>query len=240
MLDILGAVMCAGIYTAQLGVLTGHATAPRWAKRLAVGAAVAWGGGVVLTAALGGFLHGATGVVPTPVLAFGVLLAVLLGSFAISQRFRDALLSVPLPALIGLNAARTGGIMFILLGAAGRLSSPFAPAAGGGDILVGVLAIPVALLAAKHASRHAALIRAWNVLGALDLVMAVTIALLSSPGLPFRIFMDGQGTLVMTGLPWIMVPTLIVPFYFLIHATVATKLKALQPVRGEVAMARAN
>jgi hypothetical protein len=240
MLDILGAIMCAGIYTAQLGILTGYATAPSWTKRLAVGAATLWGAGVVLIAALGDFQQGATGVVPTPVLAFGVLLVFLLGSFALSQRFRDAMLSIPLPALIGLNAARTGGIMFILLGAAGRLSSPFAPAAGGGDILVGALAVPAALLAAKHASRHTALIGAWNLLGALDLVMAITIALLSSPGLPLRIFMEGQGTLVMTGLPWIMVPTLIVPFYFLIHLTVATKLKALQTVRSEIAMARAH
>lgn len=240
MLDILGAIMCAGIYTAQIGVLTGFAAAPLRAKRLAVGTAAVWGMIVVLVAALGGFRQGATGVVPTPVLAFGVLLALLLGSFALSQRFRDAMLSIPLPALIGLNAARTGGIMFILLGAAGRLSAPFAPAAGGGDILVGILAIPVALLAARHAGRYTTLIGAWNVLGVLDLVMAVTIALLSSPGLPFRVFMDGDGTLVMTGLPWIMVPALIVPFYFLIHLTVATKLKALQPARRGVAMASAR
>ena len=240
MLDILGAIMCAGIYTAQIGVLTGFAAAPSRTKLRGVAAALVWGAGVVLVAALGGFREGATGVLPAPVLAFGALLALLLGGFALSQRFRHAMLSIPLPALVGLNAARTGGIMFILLGAAGRLSSPFAPAAGGGDILVGVLAIPVALLAARHASRHTALIGAWNVLGALDLVMAITIALLSSPGLPFRVFMDGQGTLVMTGLPWIMVPALIVPFYFLIHLTVAAKLKALQPVRGELTVARAH
>jgi hypothetical protein len=240
MLDILGAIMCAGIYTAQIGTLTALAAAPSQVKRRGLGTAVVWGAGVVSIAALGGFRQGATGVVPAPVLAFGVLLTLLLGSFALSQRFRDAMLSIPLPALIGLNAARTGGIMFILLGAAGRLSSPFAPAAGGGDILVGVLAIPVALLAARHAGRHTALIGAWNLLGTLDLVMAITIALLSSPGLPFRIFMDGQGTLVMTGLPWIMVPALIVPFYFLIHLTVATKLRALQPARGRIAIARAQ
>lgn len=211
MLDIIGAIMCAGIYAAQIGVLGGFAAVPPRTRGRFLGAAIAWGAAVVLIAALGGFEEGVTGPVPAPVLAFAVLLALLIGGFALSSRMRDAMLSIPLPVLVALNAARIGGIMFILLGAAGRLSSPFAPAAGGGDILVGALAIPVALLAMRHAERHAAIIGAWNVLGALDLVMAITIALLSSPGLPFRIFMDGQGTLVMTGLPWIMVPTLIVP-----------------------------
>lgn len=240
MLDILGAIMCAGIYAAQVGVIGGSAAVQARTRRRFLGAAIASGAVIVLIAALGGFREGNTGVLPAPVLAFLVILALLIGSFALSTRVREAMLSVPLPVLIALNAARIGGIMFILLGAAGRLSSPFAPAAGGGDILVGVLAIPVAFLATRRPERYAGIIGAWNILGALDLVMAVTIALLSSPGLPFRIFMDGQGTLVMTGLPWIMVPTLIVPFYFLIHLSIAAKLRELQPERGRLEMARAH
>jgi hypothetical protein len=240
MLDIIGAIMCAAIFAAQVGVLTSFASVARGVRRATLGAALAWGTIIVLIALLGGFRQGTTGPMPAPVLAFAALLALLLGSFALSRRFRDAMLSIPLPALIALNAARIGGVMFLLLGAAGRLSAPFAPAAGAGDIAVGVLAIPVALLAARRAGTHTGIIGVWNVLGALDLVMAVTIALLSSPGIPFRIFMDGAGTLVMTGFPWIMVPALIVPIYFLVHLTVATKLKALQPERGQVIVARAH
>lgn len=240
MLDILGAIMCAGIYAAQIGLVAGFADLPPRTKGRFLGAAIASAAIIVLIAALGGFGEGVTGPVPAPVLAFAVILTLLIGSFALSSRVREAMLSIPLPVLVALNAARIGGIMFILLGAAGRLSSPFAPAAGGGDILVGALAIPVALLAVRRPERHTAVIGAWNLLGALDLVVAITIALLSSPGLPFRIFMDGQGTLVMTGLPWIMVPTLIVPVYFLIHLTVAAKLRELQPARGRLEAARAH
>lgn len=240
MLDIIGAIACSAIYATQIGVLTSFAMVGRGIKRVVLAAALVWGAMIVVLAALGGFRQGATGPVPAPVLAFAVLLVLLLGSFALSPRFRSALLSIPLPALIGLNAARVGGVMFLLLGAAGRLSDPFAPAAGAGDIIVGLLAIPVALMATQRTASRVGLVAAWNVLGALDLVMAVTIALLSSPGLPFRVFMEGEGTLAMTGLPWVMVPTLIVPVYFLIHFTIAAKLRLLQPVSRVATVAQAH
>lgn len=240
MLDLIGAVACTAIYAAQIGVLTGFSASPWGARRTVIAAALVWGAAIVVIAALGGFSQGTTGPVPAPVIAFGALLVLLFGSWALSPRFRQALLSIPLPALIGLNAARTGGVFFLLLGASGRLSAPFAPAAGVGDIAVGALAIPLALLAARRAGVHSGLVAAWNALGILDLVMAITIALLSSPGVPFRVFMDGQGTLAMTGLPWIMVPALIVPLYFLIHFTIAAKLRASQPVAATMNMARAH
>jgi hypothetical protein len=67
------------------------------------------------------------------------------------------------------------------------------------------------------ALRSPAWIKAWNVLGALDLVNAVTLGLLSAPGVPFRVFTVGPGTSALGILPWVMVPAMLVPLY-LIHS----------------------
>jgi hypothetical protein len=105
---------------------------------------------------------------------------------------------------------------------------------------VGALAIPLAVMAARRPGAYSGLVAAWNALGVIDLIMAITIALLSSPGVPFRVLMEGQGTLAMTGLPWVMVPALIVPIYFLIHFTIAAKLRASQPMAAKMKMAQAH
>jgi hypothetical protein len=125
--------------------------------------------------------------------------------------FRNALLAAPLSALVGLNAARLRGVFFLILAADGRLSAPFAPVAGIGDMLVAALAIPLAAMAAGGAGERPTWLGVWNALGALDLVVAVTLGLLSAPGTPFRVFTGGPGTSAIAELPWIMIPTMLVP-----------------------------
>ena len=99
-------------------------------------------------------------------------------------------------------------------------------------MLVGALAIPLALLAAAGAARWTPWIAAWNALGALDLIIAVTLGLTSAPGTPLRVFTDEPGTRAMTELPWVMVPAMLVPLFLLIHLAVATRLRSLaSPVR---------
>jgi hypothetical protein len=164
------------------------------------------------------------GAVPTVVFPFLLLLAAGLGAWLTSPGFRAALLSIPLPALIGLNAGRLLGAFFILLYAAGRLPAPFAPAAGWGDVLVAALAIP---LATSAAAGHVgpAWIRLRNGLGALGLVLAVSLGLLSAPAAPFRLFWEGS-TAIIGGLPWVMIPTLLVPLYLMLHLTIAAQLRS--------------
>jgi hypothetical protein len=77
----------------------------------------------------------------------------------------------------------------------------------------------------------------WNAVGALDLVTEISLGLLSAPGTPFRIFTEGPGTLAMTAAPWIMIPTMIVPVYLLIHLAIAVKLRAAPRPTGALAMA---
>jgi hypothetical protein len=115
------------------------------------------------------------------------------------------------------------------------LSAPFAPVAGWGDIPVAALAMPLAAMAAGGADERPSWLGVWNALGALDLVVAVLLGLLSAAGTPFRVFTEGPGILAMTTLPWIMVPAMLVPLYLLIHLTIAAKLRSLQPTTQAVA-----
>ena len=238
MIDMIGAITATAVYAVLVGVLVGFSPVGGPAKRAAFAAAAAWGGLIVAVAALGGFAPGATGPVPAALFAFAGLLALLFGGWFLFPRFRSALLSVPLPALVGLNAGRLGGVFFLILAADGRLSAPFAPVAGAGDILVGALAIPLATMAAAAASAPPGWLGVWNALGALDLIVAVSLGVLSAPGTPFRVFTEGPGTAAMTTLPWIIVPAILVPLYLLIHLTIAAKLRSLQPATQAVAMAR--
>jgi len=158
------------------------------------------------------------------VVAFTVFLVLLFAAWAARRQFRDALLSVPLPALVALNVGRIAGILMAISAAQGRVSTPFGPAAGWGDALTGALAIPVAAIAATN-PKNRAWVFAWNLLGAADLIDAVALGALSAPGTPFRVFTEGPGTAAMGTLPWIMIPTMLVPLYFLIHFTIAAKIR---------------
>jgi hypothetical protein len=226
MFDMVGAIAGTAVYAIMAGVLVGFSTASASRKLAARAAAAVWGGAVVATAALGGFAPGATGPVPALAFAFAGSLGLLLGGWLLLPDFRSALLAVPLPVLVALNAPRVGGVLFLMLAADGRLSAPFAPSAGWGDIITGSLAIPLAVMAWRAPERTTPPLALWNAFGALDLVAAIALGLLSAPGTPFRVFTEGPGTLAMGELPWVMVPAMLVPVFLLVHLTVAAKLRS--------------
>jgi len=236
MLDVVGSIVATAIYAAIVGVLVGFAPISRAAKLLALAAAAAWAGIIVAVGALGGFAPGTTGPLPAVVMPFVLVLGLLFGGWFLAPSFREALLAVPLPALVALNGARLGGVFFLLLAADGRLSSPFAPIAAWGDMIAAAIAL---LLAARmvRAPERPAWAGLWNGFGALDLVVAVTLGLLSAPGTPFRVFAEGPGTLAMTTLPWAFVPSMIVPLFLLIHLVIATRLRETQRMPQAMAMA---
>ena len=230
MLDMIGAIGCTAVYALLAGILIGLSPAGGRTKAILSIAAAAWGALIVAVAALGGFAPGAAEPVPAVAFAFAAWLALLIGAWLLVPGFREALSRLPLPALVGVNATRLVGVLFLLLAAEGRLSAPFAPSAGGGDIAVGALAIPLAALAATAGAGRAGWtdvwIGAWNALGVFDLVVAIGLGVLSAPGTPFRVFMQEPGTAAMGSLPWIMVPAMLVPVYLLIHLAIAARLRA--------------
>jgi hypothetical protein len=236
LLDIIGAIFATGLYAAVVGILVGLSPVRDGTRLAAFAAAAAWLGTIVAVAAFGGLAPGVLGPVPATLLPFGGLLGLLLGSWFFLPQFRSALLSVPLPALVGVHTGRLGGLFFLLVYADGRLSAPFAPAAGVGDMATGTLAIPLATMLALGLGIRRAWLGLWNAFGALDLVVAVLLGLLSAPGTPFRVFIEGPGTEAMTTLPWAFVPAMLVPIFLLVHVAIAAKLRAVaQPGRLVVA-----
>ncbi len=136
---------------------------------------------------------------------------------------RQALARAPVAALIGVNVVRLLGATFVLLYTAGRLPAPFAPAAGWGDMAVGATAPLVAWMVARDwpGSRRVAL--AWNALGTLDLIDAVALGVMSSPG-PVRVFAGDPSSAIMTELPWLLVPCFLVPLLFWTHLALFARL----------------
>jgi hypothetical protein len=144
---------------------------------------------------------------------------------AVSPVWRAALLGLPAPLLIGLNVNRIFGVFFLLLAAAGRLSGPFPISAGWGDIAVGVLALPALWLALQGTRGGRSLLAAWNLLGILDLVAAVALGITSVEGSPLQILSVGVGSTAMQMLPWSFIPSVLVPFYLILHGILFVQLR---------------
>jgi hypothetical protein len=225
MIDTIAAFIFGAMFATDLAVLIGLAQIQASSKVKAIAAAAIWTVAVLWIAALGGFAPGSIGRFPAPVLAFSFLVIAGFAAWTVSAGFRHALLSVPNSALVGVNTFRIAGVFFILLYEQGRLSAPFGPVAGWGDIVTGVAAIPIAAYAAFGKPVSTRMLAIWNVFGALDLVVAVTLAFLSAPGSPFQIFTDNRGTEVLTHIPWIAAATLLVPLYIFTHWTIFARMK---------------
>src|SRR5262249_40221685 len=73
---------------------------------------------------------------------------------------------------------------------------------------------------------HDRLIVAWNAFGAFDLVVAVTLGIMSRNGSPLQLIHAGVGTAAMTTLPWSLVPSVLVPFFLIAHAIAFAQLRA--------------
>lgn len=142
---------------------------------------------------------------------------------ALSSRAREALLGVPTPLLVGLNAARIFGAFFLLLAADGRLGGPFPQSAGWGDVITGAVAVPLAFYAMRQSARPA--VFWWNVFGAADLVAAVVLGTLSFNGSFVQVIQAGAGSNAVAEIPWVLVPTVLVPFYLITHGIVFAQLR---------------
>jgi hypothetical protein len=158
-------------------------------------------------------------------LMFGLSLAVLGIAWTLLRGFRQTAAATPLTPLIALHIWRLGGFFFLLLYTQGRLPSPFAPVAAVGDMITGAgaAALVIATLHGKQPSRH--LVGAWNAFGLGDLIVAVALALLSTPGTAFQLFTNVPARSAFTTLPWILVPAAIVPALFFVHFAIFLKLK---------------
>jgi hypothetical protein len=182
---------------------------------------------LVVSLGAAGVFVGPPGAPPVPI-AIGVA-APLMVFFAwlwLSQSFREFVLSLDLRLIAGMQAWRWAGMGFLSLYAHKVLPAAFALPAGLGDMAIGVTA-PWIILALVHQPDFAAsatFIR-WNVLGILDLLIAIsigTVSALLATGAPGEI-----STTPMARLPLLLIPAFLVPLFLILHTTALMQSRAL-------------
>jgi hypothetical protein len=131
---------------------------------------------------------------------------------------RDLILSADLRLIAAIQAWRWAGSGFLTLFAYRILPGIFAWPAGLGDMSIGVTA-PLVLSALLRRPGFATSRRfiAWNLLGILDLVVAVSIGAVV-PLLAPQLY-GAVTTAPMSQLPLVLIPTYLVPTFLMLHLT---------------------
>jgi hypothetical protein len=198
-----------------------------------------WLAVTIVLAALGVYHVEATAI---PTIQYGIALPILAGVLLIwrSESGQRILAVVPQPWLVGVQLYRALGVIFLILYASGKLPTLFAWPAGIGDIAIGLLAPIVGLAYARSPGKAAGLVRAWNLFGILDLVIAVTTGLMTTPSLiqPVQIAPNSD---LMTVLPMVLIPVYLVPLSIILHLASLAKLhRATARVGNGQGVARAS
>jgi hypothetical protein len=182
---------------------------------------------LVLSLGTAGAFVGPPGAPPLPI-AIGVAapLAIFFASLRLSQSFREFMLTLDLRFIVGMQAWRWAGLGFLSLYAHKVLPAMFALPAGLGDMAIGVTApwMLLALLRQPGFAASGAFIR-WNVLGILDLVVAISIGTVDAflaTGVPGEI-----STAPMGMLPLLLIPAFLVPLFLMLHTAALMQSRAL-------------
>src|SRR5215213_9356362 len=213
------ALSCAVLYCGALAAGVGR----RAATALTATAATVLGGWIVVSALLarsGVYLQDPGETVPWFFVAVvGTLSALLL---ATRIPLVSRILAEPgTPIRLALpRTLRVVGVLFLILMAQDHLPAAFALPAGLGDIAIGLAAPFVALQLARGTGRTAAV--RFNVLGILDLAVAVSIAFLLGPFGPFEVM---PSTAPLRLLPLALIPTVAVPLALALHIVSLRRLR---------------
>jgi hypothetical protein len=194
-----------------------------------------WFVAVFLLGAAGLFIK-PPGTPPLPILAgVTVPLIVFLAAYSGWPAFRTYVLSADLPLGAAIQAWRAGGLVFLALYVHGMLPGAFAWPAGLGDIFIGVTAPWIALaLIRRPGFATSSVFIVWNLLGILDLVVAV-----GSGGLHSAFASPGEVTTgPMAQLPLVLIPAYLVPLFVMLHLTAL--FQARQQASSTVRASRAD
>ena len=156
---------------------------------------------------------------PFPFLIGATLpLIVFIAAYAGLRDFREMVLAADLRLLTAIQGWRAGGLGFLALYTYGLLPALFAWPAGLGDIAIGLTApwIMLALIRRPSFATSRSFV-VWNLLGILDLVVAVSLGALSG-----GFFFPGLVTVTtapMSQLPMVLIPAYFVPLFIMLHLT---------------------
>jgi hypothetical protein len=185
-----------------------------------------WLGLVLLLGAAGAFV-GAPDSPPLQIFfGFAIPLALFFAAYSGSSAFRTFVLSFDLRLASAIQAWRFGGLGFLELYAHGILPGLFAFPAGLGDMAIAINAPWIVLGLLRHpsfaTSRRCVM---WNILGIVDLVVAVSMGTLCSG------FFHGITGRVTTGpmaqLPLVLIPAYLVPLFLMLHFTALFQARRL-------------
>ena len=203
-----------------------RSTVPSETTILVAASVVAWFAIVAVLGARGGFVT-PSGVPPLPIL-LGVLtpLAVFFVAYLLSRTIREFVLAIDPRLMMAMQAWRFAGLGFLALYAHGVLPGFFAWPAGLGDIAIGMTApwlLAVLMRQPSFAVSRTFVI--WNLLGILDLVVALATGALGT------ILVAGADTGVTTAamaqMPLVLIPAFFVPVLFALHAAALLQARRL-------------
>ena len=174
--------------------------------------------------------------VPTVLLGLLIPLAVAAIGLWQSESIARLVSAIPLPWLVAAQVYRVAGGIFLVLWADGRLPWQFALPAGIGDVMTGIVAVVVAALSAQNAFGARRATYAWCLFGIADLVVAITMGAMTSPGRPHLLAFEAPNLLV-TAYPLVMVPTVAVPLALMLHGLVLWRLRRETALTGRPVVA---
>lgn len=160
-----------------------------------------------------------------PYLPIGIALPLLSGAIGLAAfpALREAVQRIPQERLVGINALRVLGVMFVALYLQGLLPAAFALTAGIGDILVGMSALVISARMRRGDASVKSSAVVWNLAGILDLVVALTLGFLSSTS-PLRLVFENPPSDAVTLLPMVLIPVFAVPIFLMLHAVSLARL----------------
>jgi hypothetical protein len=196
-------------------------------KQVVTVAMTLWAGLILLLGAKGAFT-GPAGSPPLPIFfGFAIPLAFFFAAYFGWSRFRAFVLGVDLRLVAAMQAWRWAGFGFLALYAHRVLPALFAFPAGLGDMAVGITA-PWIMLGLIREPSFAASRRfvIWNIMGILDLVVAVSLGTVCSgfiPGLTGNVT-----TSSLAQLPLVLIPAFLVPFFIMLHFTALAQTRQME------------
>jgi hypothetical protein len=161
-----------------------------------------------------------------PTVLFGLLIPLMISAagLRLSGNIVSLVSAIPLPWIVAAQVYRVGGGIFLVLWADGRLPWQFALPAGIGDVTTGCFAVVVAALLIQKSPRALRAAYVWCLFGIADLVVAVTMGAMTSPGRPHLLAFEAPNLLI-SSYPLVMIPTFAVPLALMLHGLVLWRLR---------------
>jgi hypothetical protein len=183
---------------------------------------------VVWNLAVNGGFQPVPGAARLPKLPIAIFAPIAIGLLVLlrSKSIAALLDATPASWLVGLQAYRILGGIFLVNWVNGTVAGPFAWPAGIGDMLTGILALPVALQLAFGTANSRSAAIAWNIFGLLDFAVAITMGVLSAPG-PLQIFGLNIPASFAGTYPGVLIPAFAVPSSILLHALSIWQLRRM-------------